>query len=52
MKKLLTQNVLPDMIINAQDSGASSKMLDFKSLCTARNSYRHSDGKFGGGMEV
>jgi hypothetical protein len=51
-KKRLIQNILPDMIINALDIGGKSIMLDFKSLCSSRNAYKHSQGKFGKGVEV
>jgi DNA polymerase II small subunit/DNA polymerase delta subunit B len=38
LKKLLTQNILPDMIINAQGGLTSSIVLDYKSLCSTINS--------------
>jgi hypothetical protein len=40
------------MIITAQDDLIDSIMLDFKSLCSTSNVYRHSEGKFGGGVEA
>jgi hypothetical protein len=52
LKKQLTQNTLQDMIINAQDSATNSIMLDFKSLCSKRNAYKHAEGRLGGGVEV
>jgi hypothetical protein len=45
LKKRLTQNILPDTIINAQDSGANSTILDFKSLCSTTSAYQHAEGK-------
>jgi hypothetical protein len=48
----LTQNKVPDIIINAKESETSSIMLDFKSLCSSRSPYKHIEGKFGGGVEV
>jgi hypothetical protein len=51
-KKRLTQNILPDMIIRAQDGVTSNIMIDFKSLCSTSTAYQHGGGKFGGGVEV
>jgi hypothetical protein len=52
LKKRLIQNIIRDMITNAQDGVTSSIMLDFKSLCFTSNAYKHAEGKFGGGAEV
>jgi hypothetical protein len=52
LKKRLTQNIISDMIINAQEGLTSNIMLDFKSLCSISNAYKHAEGKFGGGAEV
>jgi hypothetical protein len=41
MKKRLTQNIIPDMIINAQEDLTNNVMIDFKSLCSTSNSYIH-----------
>jgi hypothetical protein len=51
-KKRLTQNILPDMIITAQDGVTTIIMIDFKSLCSTSTVYQHGEGKFGGGVEV
>jgi hypothetical protein len=34
LKKRLTQNIIPDMIFNAQDGVSNTIMLDLKSLCS------------------
>jgi hypothetical protein len=51
-KKRLTQNILPDMIITAQDGVTTIIMIDFKSLCSTSTVHNHGEGKFGGGVEV
>jgi hypothetical protein len=51
-KKRLTQNILPGMIIPAQEGVTSNIMIDFKSLCSTCTAYQHGKGKFGGGVEV
>jgi hypothetical protein len=51
-KKRSTQNILPDMIIRAQDGVTSNIMIDFKSFCSTSTAYHDGDGKFGGGVEV
>jgi hypothetical protein len=40
-KKRLTQNIIPDKIIRAQDGITNSIMLDFKSLSSTRNAFMH-----------
>jgi hypothetical protein len=50
--KRLTQNILPDMIIRAQNGVTSNIMVDFKFLCSTSTAYQHGEGKFGGGVEV
>jgi hypothetical protein len=52
MKKRLTQNILPDMIIPAQGGVTSNIVVDYKSLCSTSTAYQHGEGKFGGGVEV
>jgi hypothetical protein len=52
MKKRLTQNIIPVMIIPAQDDLNSNIMTDYKSLCSTSTAYKHGEGKFGGGVEV
>jgi vesicle coat complex subunit len=52
LKKLLTQNIIPDMIINAQDSLTNNIILDFKSLCSTSTKYKQAEGKFGGGVRA
>jgi hypothetical protein len=51
-KKRLTQNILPDMIIRAQDGITNSIMIDLKSLYLTSTAYQHGEGKFGGVLEV
>jgi hypothetical protein len=51
-KKRLTQNILPDMIITAQDGETNDIMIDFKSLCSTSTAYHHGDGKCVRGVEV
>jgi hypothetical protein len=48
----LTQNILPDLIIDAQDSVTKNIIFDFKSLCSTNKLYKHVEGKFGEGVEV
>jgi hypothetical protein len=38
-KKRLTQNILPDMIITAQNGVTNNIMIDFKSLCSTSTAY-------------
>jgi hypothetical protein len=51
-EKRLTQHILPDIFINAQDGVTSNIMIDFKSLCSTSTAYQHGEGKLGGGVEV
>jgi hypothetical protein len=51
-KKRLTQTVLLDMIIPAQNGVTSNIMIDLASLCSTSTAYQHGEGKFGGGVEV
>jgi hypothetical protein len=44
--------MLPNAIVDAQDISGNKMILDFKSLCSTKNAYKHSKGKFGGGVEV
>jgi hypothetical protein len=52
LKKRLTRNILPDMVIPAQDGVASNIMIYYKFLCSTSTAYQHREGKFGGGVEV
>jgi hypothetical protein len=45
LKKRLTQNIIPGMIIKAQDGVTNSIMIDFKSLCSKSTAYQHGEGK-------
>jgi hypothetical protein len=45
-KKRQTENIIPDMIINAQDGVLSNIVLDFKSLFSTSIAYKHAEGKF------
>jgi hypothetical protein len=45
-KKRLTQNILPDMIITAQDGVTKNIMIDFKFLCSTSTANQHGEGKF------
>jgi hypothetical protein len=51
-KKWLTQNVLPDMIINAQDTGGKKIRPNFKTFGYRRSAYKNSTGNFGEDAEV
>jgi hypothetical protein len=51
-KKRLTQNILPDIIIRAQDGVTNNIMIDFKFLCSTSTAHQHGEGKFEGGVEV
>jgi hypothetical protein len=51
-KKRLTHNIVPDMIIRAHGGATSNIMLDFNFLFSTSNSYKHAEGKFGGGAEL
>jgi hypothetical protein len=52
LTKRFTQNILPNMIIKAQDGLTNNIILDFKSFCSTSNSYKHAVDKFKEGLEV
>jgi hypothetical protein len=52
LKKRLTQNILPDIIIRAQGGVTSNFMIDFTSFCSTSTADHHREGKLGKGVEV